>query len=203
MLAELVDADGSARHPHVARLLAARPLRRDLGDAVHAFCTVHGRFPGLVDEAVAHTTQTDMTDWLTPIAASFAEERAAIAHLVSAAGPLPSTPGQAESEAALAGVRHAAEMLAGSDRRGCALGAAAGLVADWTVMRNVLNRAADCFGVTLQPATMPLLEELDAAVTGFCAEPAVERAVAFGARQLLAQHRGLWDLLETRASARG
>jgi hypothetical protein len=29
-----------------------------------------------------------------------------------------------------------------------------------------------------------------------------ERAMSFGAQQLLAQHRGLWDLLEARKAAR-
>ncbi len=32
--------------------------------------------------------------------------------------------------------------------------------------------------------------------------PGVERAMLFGAEQFLAQHRGLWQLLEARASAR-
>jgi hypothetical protein len=32
--------------------------------------------------------------------------------------------------------------------------------------------------------------------------PAIERAILFGAQQLLVQHRGLWDLLEARAEAR-
>ncbi len=33
-------------------------------------------------------------------------------------------------------------------------------------------------------------------------EGVLERAMLFGAQQLFAQHRGLWDLLEARASAR-
>jgi hypothetical protein len=32
--------------------------------------------------------------------------------------------------------------------------------------------------------------------------PVLQRAMAFGAQQVFAQHRGLWDLLEARASAR-
>jgi hypothetical protein len=32
--------------------------------------------------------------------------------------------------------------------------------------------------------------------------PSFERAMSFGAQQLLAQHRGLWDLLEARQAAR-
>ena len=33
--------------------------------------------------------------------------------------------------------------------------------------------------------------------------PASERALGFGGEQLLLQHRGLFDLLEARAAARG
>jgi hypothetical protein len=32
--------------------------------------------------------------------------------------------------------------------------------------------------------------------------PSAERAMQFGAQQLLLQHRGLWDLLEARRDAR-
>ena len=32
--------------------------------------------------------------------------------------------------------------------------------------------------------------------------PAVERAMAFGAQQLIAQHSGLWDLMAARAASR-
>ncbi len=32
--------------------------------------------------------------------------------------------------------------------------------------------------------------------------PAIQRAVNFGAEQILAQHRGLWNLLEAREAAR-
>ena len=61
-------------------------------------------------------------------------ERATLVKLVAAVGPLPSTPGQAETEAAIAGQRHALDMLARvgprrlPDRRGD--GAAARLAGD-------------------------------------------------------------------------
>ena len=203
MIAALVDADGSARHPHLLRLLKPRAPRRDLADAVHALCAVHGSHPGLVDEALAHCAQPDACTWLAEVAAAFARERAAIALLAAAAGPLPSTPGQAETEAALAGIRHAAEMLARSDRGGCATGAAAALAGDWAVIRFVLARAADCFAVDLPGPELPSEANTAASLAIFGASPAAERAMNFGARQLLAQHRGLWDLLESRAAARG
>ena len=203
MIAALVEADGGARHPHVLRLLEPRSARRDLADAVHALCAVHGRHPGLVDEARTRCAQPDACDWLDEVAAAFASERAAIALLAAAVGPLPSTPGQAESESALSGIRHAAEMLARSDRGGCATGAVAALVGDWRTMRAVLARAADCFAVDLPAATLPIHQETTTTLAMLGASPAAERAMNFGARQLLAQHRGLWDLLEARAAARG
>lgn len=198
----LVEADGSARHPHVLRLLEPRSPRRDLADAVHALCAVHGRHPGLVDIARARCAQPDACDWLDDVAAAFAGERAGIAILAAAVGPLPSTPGQAESEAALSGIRHAAEMLARSDRGGCSTGAAAALVGDWVYVRAVLTRAADCFAVELPAPTLPPAAETATTLSMLGASPAAERAMGFGARQLLAQHRGLWDLLEARAAAR-
>lgn len=202
MVEALVDADGSARHPHVRRLLEPRALRRDLADALHALCAVHGHHPGMIDAALTHCAQPDACEWLGELSRAFAVERTTLAQLIAAAGPLPSTPGQAESEQALAGIRHALEMLARSDRGGCATGAAAALAADWVAIRAVIARAADCFGTDLPPyAAIPAVEAITA-LTLLGANPAAERAMGFGARQLLAQHRGLWDLLEARASAR-
>ena len=203
MLETLLADDGSARHPHLRRLLAPRAARRDLADAVHAVCTVHGHHPGMVDAALEHCAQPDACAWLGRAAAGFAAERGMLARLVAGAGPLPSTPGQADSEAALVGVRHALDMLARSDRGGCATGAGAALIGDWAAVRAVLAHAADCFAVALPPCALPDAGETSAAIAALCMEPAATRAMAFGARQLLAQHRGLWDLLEARASARG
>ena len=49
-----VDAEGSSRHPHLAAILTATgaAASRDLADAVHLLCAVHGRHPGLTDGAV-------------------------------------------------------------------------------------------------------------------------------------------------------
>jgi len=199
----LVSEEGSAPHPHLLHLLTAAAHPRDLSDAVHALCAVHGSHPGMIDEAHQRCVQPDACDWLAAAAAGFSDERGLIAQLTAAAGPLPSTPGQAESEAALAGVRHAIEMLARSDRGGTATGAAAALVADWMEIRHLLAHCATAFGIALPPTTLPSLIETQGAVTHLADSPSVERAMTFGARQLLAQHRGLWDLLEARRAARG
>lgn len=196
MLRRLLATDGSAAHRHVDCLASRRAGARDLGDALHALCAVHGHHPDLLTVAAGLATGTAERAWLLAAADAFGAERATLARLVAAAGPLPSTPGQAITEAALSHERHALEMLARSERGGVALGAAAALVGDWAAIRPVLARAADHFGVAIAGSTLPDVDTLPAAAA------ALERAIAFGAQQLLAQHRGLWGILEARASAR-
>lgn len=190
---------GSAGHPHVQSLLLPQVLLHDLTDAVHAVCAVHGNHPCMIDYAMAHGIELDTLPWLIGSSNAFSNERAFLAHLTSAAGPLPSTPGQAQTDAALTQLRQTLEMLANSDRRGCATGAVSALILDWRSIRQILSQAAMRFGVSTPPSTLPepLLDcEDDESAIGLA------RARGFGATQLLGQHRGLWDLLEARASAR-
>jgi len=202
MVATFGATDGSAAHPHVTHLLGAGVPPRDLSDAIHALCATHGHHPGLAAEARLHGVQPDAADWLDAIADAFVAERGYIARLAAAAGPLPSTPGQAESEAALLTSTHALEMLARSERRGCATGAVAALVHDWTTIRRILDHGATRFGIEVQPPAFPPAAHTAESVAMLGATAATERAVGFGAQQLFAQHRALWDLLEARASAR-
>lgn len=202
LVSRVIDADGSARHAHLRRLLMPYAPQRDLSDAVHALCHAHGRHPGFVDEAAARAVQHDAAEWLDDAARGFAHERIYLAALTAAAGPLPSTPGQAETEAAITVQRHAFEMLARSDRSGCATGAVAALLLDWQAIRSVLDAAAIRFGVTSPPLALPPYAETATVVVALATTPACERAIGFGAQQLLAQHRGLWGLIEARAEAR-
>lgn len=201
-LTALVAADGSGGHAVVRALERPQASARDLADAVHALCMLHGRQPGVLDHADARHAYPAAQPWLAVAAQGFAEERAYLAQLVAAAGPLPSTPGQRETDATIAAQNHALDMLAQSDRTGCAAGAAVALVLDWRGIRVLLDRAADRFGVT--PPAMQLPDEAETgAVIAALGEPAaVERAMGFGAQQLLAQHRGLWELIGARAHAR-
>jgi hypothetical protein len=201
-LAAIVATDGSADHPHVARLLARDAATRDLADAVHALCKVYGGHPGLIDAAHDHCAQPEACDWLLLAGKGFAIERSTLIRIAAAVGPLPSTPGQAATETALAGIRHTVAMLARSDRGGCATGAAGALVTEWTTIRDIVGRAAATCGITLPPTALPAAGVTAVAIAMLGESPAVERAMAFGARQLLVQHRGLWDLLAARAVAR-
>ncbi|MES2989029.1 MAG: hypothetical protein V4808_14085 [Pseudomonadota bacterium] len=201
-LGALSASDGSANHRYLRRLQANVEPVRDLADAAHYMCILHGRYPGVIDHATAHARLDVERSWLEEASFAFADERAFLARIVTAAGPLPSTPGHAESEAAAAAQRHALEMLAQSDRAGCATGAALALALDWVEVRKVLDAAAKRLSLTPPPCNLPLMEETVTVVDTLVREGGIERAMLFGAQQLFAQHRGLWDLLEARASAR-
>src|SRR5829696_5531939 len=122
-----VSEHGCARHPHLLALSeAAGPhAGRDLADAVHLLCGLHGRHPGLIELALTQTPDGPARPWLAEASEAFERERLYLVRLTSAVGPLPSTPGAAETEASLQSQRHALEILASSERHGCALGAAA------------------------------------------------------------------------------
>ena len=202
VVTRLADTDGSATHPYLARLAHGDAAARDLSDAVHALCAVHGHQPGIADEALVRAAQPDAGDWLESVATGFAAERAYLARLTAAVGPVPSTPGQSHSESAMLGARHAIDMLARSDRRGCATGAVAALVADWVAVRRVLDRAAVRFGIDVVAIALPVEADTATIIAMLGDAPGVTRAISFGAQQLFAQHRGLFDLLDARADAR-
>ena len=200
-----VAGDGCARHPYLNTLLetSGRDAGRDLSDAVHLLCGLHGRYPGLIELALQHCPAGPAQSWLSRASEAFERERLYVVRLTSAVGPLPSTPAAAETEASLVASRHALEILAHSERKGCSLGAATALVSDWWPIRRLLDRTAARAGLQCPTPSLPdeasIVEVIGLASDG----PASDRALAFGSEQLLLQHRGLFDLLEARASARG
>ncbi|WP_294354874.1 hypothetical protein [uncultured Sphingomonas sp.] len=200
-LASLVATDGTAAQTHA--LMLARPVAstRDLADAVHALCIVHGspdrKLPTL------DTADAALQSWITRVSGIRADERAFMARLAADVGPIPSTPGHAATEAALLTQRQVLDRLSASDRAGCALGAAIALTLDWVAVRAVLDNAARRLFGTGTDATHEFARQITALLAQAPLPAGVERAMLFGAEQLLAQHRGLWHLLEARASARG
>jgi hypothetical protein len=194
-LAALVRAEGSATAPWLRALLASDDPR-DATDAMHALCMLYGGHPNLVEAATARSDDPLFRGWLSEATDAFTAERHYLAAVVAAAGPLPSTPNHAQTETALAHQRHALETLARSDRAGCAIGAATALVIDWQAVGPLIDRVATRVGVV--PPERRLVDEEPEGAT--C--PGVDRAQLFGARQLIAQQRSLWLLLEARASAR-
>jgi hypothetical protein len=200
-----VAGEGCARHSYLNSLLEAsgRHSGRDLADAVHLLCSLHGRYPGLIEIALQRCPKGPVQDWLNRASEGFERERLYLVRLTAAVGPLPSTPGSAETEASLVAARHALETLAMSERNGCALGAATALVGDWWPVRRLLDRAATRVGIESPAPSLPDESSVVAIIEQGADAPASARALAFGSEQLLLQHRALFDLLEARADARG
>jgi hypothetical protein len=200
-----VAGDGCARHSHLSSLIDASGPHsaRDIADAVHLLCSVHGHHPGLIEISLATCPKGPGQKWLDKAAEAFERERLYLVRLTAAVGPIPSTPGAAETESTLLAQRHALEVLARSERRGCALGAATALVSDWWSVRRLLDRAASRVGIESPAPSLPDEASIIDAIEAECDTAASERAMAFGGEQLLLQNRGLFDLLEARAAARG
>lgn len=201
-LARVTDI-GCARHRHLQSLIEGSGSNsgRDLADAIHLLCALHGRPPAMVEVALGHSDGPSR-EWLGQASEAFERERLFLVQLTSAVGPIPSTPGAAETEAALLAQRNAIEILALSERRGCALGASTALIGDWWPLRRLLDRAASRAGIACPLPSLPNEESVIEVIGSACDTPASQRALAFGSEQLLLQHRGLFDLLEARAEAR-
>ena len=204
MLLSMVGIEGSAghRYPLSDELTSGREAVRNLADACHYLCVLHGRFPGVIDHAAKGTVHPAARGWLAAAADAFAAERVLLTKLAVATGPVPSTPGQAQSEAAVLQQCNALETLACSERAGCALGAAFALALDWAAVRAVLEAAARRVSIAPGDCALPNEEETRTVAMIVAETPSFERAMSFGAQQLLAQQRGLWDLLEARQQAR-
>ena len=200
-----IAGEGCARHSYLNALLEAsgRHAGRDLADAIHLLCHLHGRHPGLVELALQRSPKGPVHSWLEHASESFERERLYLVRLTAAVGPLPSTPGSLETESSLVAARHALETLAMSERSGCALGAATALVGDWWPIRRLLDRAASRAGIECPAPSLPDENSVIGAIAAISDVPSSTRALAFGGEQLLFQHRGLFDLLEARAEARG
>src|SRR5436853_488166 len=82
------------------------------------------------------------------------------------------------------------------DLAGCAVGASIALVLDWHAVRALMSVAADRAGFAPLPSNLPIDAETQTIAVTLAAAAPVERAMSFGAQQLLAQHRALWDLAE-------
>jgi hypothetical protein len=204
-LLALVRSEGSAshRHPTSDVLMQGPEAARNVADIVHLLCLLHGRHPGVIDHAIDRVANAATRAFLSDAADAFAHERALLTKLVVAVGPLPSTPGQADTETAVLAQHHAIDMLAQSERTGCAFGAALALLADWNAVRPVLETAARRLSLDIDKSDLPNAAVLASVIRTADNSPAADRAMLFGAQQIVAQHRGLWDLLEARAIARG
>ena len=188
------------------RCMAAPDLRKSvrdslpalLADVAHFLNISHGRLPGVVDHAAGKIVDPQARQWLTHATSAFASERALLNSLTVAAGPIRRHLDQDKIEALLATQQRSFEMLATSDRNGCPAGAAMAFVLDWHATRPVLDRAAMMLNVKAQACALPGVSVTVALADALSGNASVERAMAFGSQQVLAQQRGLWHLIAAR-----
>jgi hypothetical protein len=207
LLTDLVAREGTAAHRYCGP--AAQGDRQsfvrdlvDFADFVHLVTLLHGHVPGLVDHAATRTVEVAARNWLLQAMDAFAIERQYLGKLCVAVGPLPSTTGHHETTTVIAQQRHAVEMLAQSDRRGCALGTALTMMLEWEAIRAILDAGAIRLGIEPTSCKLPARAETIAVMDALPEPERMTRAIQFGATQLLGQHRGMWDLLEARADLR-
>lgn len=197
----LVRDQGSAVAMNSAQIASPRRLR-GLADVLHHLVNLHARPPGLLAAAATARVPAAWHPVLCAAADAFHTERRWLIDLTAAAGPLPSTPGQAESEAALTAQMQAIDWLGRSERVGCAQGAAFAFCLDWQVIRAQLAIAGDALGVATPPSPYPDETEVRTALSEAEVTLPQSRATMFGAEQLVQQHAGMWRLLDARAAVR-
>ena len=72
-LARIVSTDGSAGHAAPVQLACGDALLRDIADALHQLCSLHGRHPGVVDYAARADPHPAADAWFEQAAAAFAD----------------------------------------------------------------------------------------------------------------------------------
>jgi len=169
-----------------------------LADVAHFMCVSHGRQPGVIDHAATKIIEDGARDWLLKSINSFAAERSYLTKLTVSAGPMNSHNGQDKVSALLASQAKSFKMLATSDRAGCAAGAALAFAIDWHATRPLLDGVALLLGVEPPACSLPSKSEAEKLAETLAISPLVERAMHFGANQLLAQQRGLWKIVAAR-----
>ncbi|NVD27586.1 hypothetical protein HUO14_06675 [Parasphingorhabdus flavimaris] len=202
--AEHVGTHGSSMAPYVQLIAQDFSILSgaDIADIAHFLCILHGRHPGVIDNAATRIVDDAAREWLIQATDGFAAERAFLTKLTVSAGPISGVSASDQSNAAVHGQRKALDMLSQSDRNGCAVGAAIALVSDWQAIRKILEPIALRVGVEARSSILPDVASTAALKDELSQTAALERALNFGSEQLLNQHRGLWQLLEARRNTR-
>lgn len=200
---ELLQNQGSSQHPFQRRLRADGFVELDsaLIDAVRHIAFIHGRFPGLFEEAQRNSPPSaEYSGWLRAMAADFSRERLMLAKLLAHSPSSQAQPTSIAEQLSFEAFGRDLLALSRSERPGCALGAAIALALDWNSIRAVLDRASALFEYSAPPTSMPSDEEIFEKLVNL--DPALERALLFGANELLLRHERLWGILEARHWAR-
>jgi hypothetical protein len=169
-----------------------------LADIAHFMNISHGRHPGIVDHAANKIVDDAARKWLVHAIDGVAAERAYLNKLTVTAGPIRRLNGQDKITALIEGQSKNFEMLATSDRKGCPAGAAIAFVVDWHQTRTLLDRVALNIGLEAAPMALPSVDDCMTLAEKLDDGAGYRRAMAFGSEQLLAQQRGLWQLIAAR-----
>ncbi|MFC3713614.1 DUF6975 family protein [Sphingoaurantiacus capsulatus] len=179
-------AAATRSHAHAVSVALASSDDPSRVEALHFFALLHAERPSVA----AMAASVDPDRWLASFAERFEAERAWIGRsTITVAAPRRTD--LSRHEHLVRGQREAMLTLARSDRAGCALGAVAALAADWPALRSALA------GEVPEHADI----EIATAIAAVAHSPASRRAIGFGAAQMTAIHRTLWDLLEARQAA--
>lgn len=169
-----------------------------IADIAHFLCITHGRHPGVVDHAATKIIDDVARDWLVEAVNGFAAERSFLNQLNVAAGPITRQAGQEKITAVLEQLSKSFQMLATSDRKGTAAGAAIAFVLDWHTTRPLIDIAALSLGLVPVKNTLPDALSSQQMATALATDTAKSRAIMFGGQQILSQQRGLWQLITAR-----
>jgi hypothetical protein len=192
--------DKSGRAPELrSQAKICRPAL--LADIGHFMNVCFGRHPGVIDHAGQKIVDQEAREWLTQAIDGFALERSYLNRLTIAAGPVHRQIGQDRVNAVIENHSRSMEMLATSDRVGCPAGAAMAFALDWQKCRPLLDRASMILGIEAPPCLLPKAGSTAQLAHALARRPAVQRAMMFGSEQMLAQQRGLWQIIATRHEA--
>ncbi len=187
----------SAKHPDL-RSPAKTARAALLADIAHFMHISHGRHPGIIDFAALKIVDDAARSWLITAIDGLAAERATLNRLTVTAGPIRRLNGQDKVNALVEGQAKSFQMLATSDRKGCPAGAAIAFVVDWHQTRGLLDVVTNGVGLEAAPLGLPPVPDCIQLARQLDDGGAYRRAMSFGAQQMLAQQRGLWQLIVAR-----
>lgn len=167
-------------------------------DIAHFMNISHGGYPGIIEHAASKITDNAARKWLVDAIDAMLSERTFLNRLTVTAGPIRRLRGQNELDALVLGLAKSFQMLATSDRKGCAAGTAIAFVIDWHQTRPLLDIVASEIGLTPSRVEFPSVVECEQLVQNLDHDASYRRAMAFGAEQTLAQQRRLWQLIVAR-----
>jgi hypothetical protein len=172
-----------------------------VADIAHFMCIAHGRLPGVIDFAATKIVDDEARKWFVKAINAFGSERSFLNRLTVAAGPVTRQLGQDKVTALVTAQVKNFRMIATSDRKGCAAGAAIAFVVDWQATRPLLEACALNLGIDPDFANLPETAESQFLAEKLAFSDSASRAMMFGGQQLLGQQRGLWQLISARHNA--